>query len=146
MITLKEVDTNNFNDVVNLPRESVLYVGKPEYVLAEAYIYRSDSTAYGIYSEDLPVGMVIIRDRPEDGYPYSFTELFIADGFRKKGVGRKAVEAIMKKFRDDGLRDSVEIQVNQSNIPAIKIYLKCGFKEIGRARWDPDFMVMRAEL
>ncbi len=146
MVVLKEVDMYNFNDIVNLQRESVQYVGAPEYVLAEAYIYRSDSTAFGIYSGDTPVGLVIIRDRPEDGYPYSFTGLFIADDFQRKGLGQEAVEAIMNKFRAEGLRDSVEIQVNQSNIPAKKIYRRCGFKEIQRANWNPDFIVMRAKL
>lgn len=146
MVVLKEVDMHNFDDIVNLQRESVQYVGGPEYVLAEAYIYRSDSTAYGIYSGDMPVGLVILRDRPEEGYPYSFTGLFIADGFQRKGLGQEAVEAIMEKFRAEGLRDSVEIQVNQSNIPAKKIYQRCGFKEIRHANWNPDFIVMRAEL
>lgn len=146
MVTLKEVDIYNFNDIVNLQRESVQYVGSPEYVLAQAYIYRSDSAAFGIYSGDIPVGLVIIRDRPEEGYPYSFTELFIADGFQRKGFGLEAVEAIMQKFRADGLRDSVEIQVNETNVFALKIYRKCGFREIRRADRNPDFIVMRAEL
>ena len=146
MITLKEVDANNFDEIVNLKRESVQYVGRPEYVLAEAYIYRSDSAAYGIYSGEIPVGLVIIRDRPEDGYPYSFTGLFIADEYQKKGLGQEAVEAIMKKFRAEGLRSAVEIQVNQSNLPALKIYRRCGFREIRRASWNPDFLVLRAEI
>ena len=146
MVTLRAVDAQNFDEIVNLKRESVQYVGKPEYVLAEAYIYRDDSTAYGIYSGDTPVGLVIIRDRPEEGYPYSFTGLFIADDYQRRGFGLAAVEAIMNKFRADGLRDSVEIQVNQSNIPAIKIYRQCGFLEIRRAGWNPDFIVMRAEV
>ena len=51
-----------------------------------------------------PVGLVIIRDRPEDGYPYSFTGLFIADDFQQKGLGREAVEAIMNKFRTEGIK------------------------------------------
>ncbi len=146
MVSLKEVDIYNFDGIVNLQRESVQYVGGSEYVLAEAYIYRSDSTAFGIYSGDTPVGLVIIRDRPEEGYPYSFTGLFIADNFQRKGLGQEAVEAIMQKLRAERLRDSVEIQVNESNIPARKIYQRCGFKEIRRANWNPDFIVLRAEL
>ena len=146
MVSLKEVDIYNFDGIVNLQRESVQYVGGPEYVLAEAYIYRSDSTAFGIYSGDTPVGLVIIRDRPEEGYPYSFTGLFIADNFQRNGLGQEAVEAIMQKLRAERLRDSVEIQVNESNIPARKIYQRCGFKEIRRANWNPDFIVLRAEL
>ncbi len=146
MVILKEVDAKNFDEIVNLKRESNMFVGSPEYVLAEAYIYRSDSTAFGIYSDGTPVGLVIIRDRPEEGYPYSFTGLFIADGFQRQGLGQAAVGAIMAKFRAERLRDRVEIQVSQSNAPAVKIYRRCGFKELRRANWDPDFIVMQAEV
>ena len=146
MLTLQEVTARNFDEIVGLERESVEFVGKPEYVLAEAYVYRSDSTAFGIYSGETPVGLVIIRDRPEVGYPYSFTGLFIADGFRGRGLGQEAVEAIMRKFRAERLRDAVEIQVNQANAAALKVYLRCGFREVRRASWNPDFIVLRAEL
>lgn len=146
MVYLKEVGAGNFEEIVGLKRESVLYVGRPEYVLAEAYIYRSDSTAFGIYSDEIPVGLVIIRDRPEPGYPYSFTGLFIADEYQQKGLGQAAVEAIMQKFRAERLRDSVEIQVHQENTPALKIYRRCGFKELRRASWNEEFIVMRAGI
>ncbi len=145
-VVLKEVGADNFEEIVGLKRESVRFVGSPEYVLAEAYIYRSDSTAYGIYSGDEPVGLAVIRDRPEDGYPYSFTGLFIADGHQKKGLGQAAVEAILAKLRADGLRDEVEIQVHEKNEPALKIYRRCGFEEVRRAGWNPEFLVMRAKI
>lgn len=136
MVTLREVDAANFEEVVSMERESILYVGSPEYVLAEAYIYRDDSTAWAIYAGDTPVGLVILRDRPEKGYPYSFTDLIIADNHQRKGYGQAAVEAIMRKFREEGLRDDVEIQVRCQNEPALKIYRRCGFEETGRARWN----------
>ena len=44
------------------------------------------------------------------------------------------------------LRVAVEIQVNQANAAALKIYLRCGFREVRRASWNPDFIVLRAEL
>lgn len=146
MITLREVDAANFEEAVNLKRESILYVGSPEYVLAEAYIYRSDSTACAIYADDTPVGLVIVRDRPEKGYPYSFTDLIIADDHQRKGYGQAAVEAIMRMFREGRLRDEVEIQVHCQNEPALKIYRRCGFEETGRAMWNELFLVMRAKL
>ncbi len=146
MVTLREVDITNFSEVVNLKRESVQYVGSPEYVLAEAYIYRDDCTAYAIYADERAVGLVIVRDRPEEGRPYSFTGIFIADDEQRKGYGQAAVEAIMRKFREERLRADVEIQVHSQNEPALKIYRRCGFKEVGRAKWNGDFWVMRAEV
>lgn len=146
MVTLREVDITNFNEVVNLKRDSIQYVGGPEYILAEAYIYRNDCTAYAIYSDDTVVGLVIVRDRPEEGYPYSFTGIFIADDYQRKGYGQAAVEAIMQKFRTDRLRNVAEIQVHCKNEPALKIYRRCGFSEVKRAEWNADFLVMRAVI
>lgn len=146
MITLREVDRYNFDDCVNLKRESNLFVGSAEYVLANAYIYRSDSTAYAVYNDEIAVGLVIICDRPEQGSAYSFTELFIADDWQRKGFGQAAVEAIMQKFQDEKRSDIAEIQVHCENEPAIKIYRRCGFSEIGRAKWSNDFIVMQAKI
>lgn len=146
MITLREVDQNNFNECISLKRESNLYVGSPEYVLANAYIYRSDSTAYAIYDDETVVGLVIILVQPEQGRAYSFTELFIADDQQRKGFGQAAVEAIMRKFYDEKRSDIVEIQVHCANEPAKKIYERCGFSEIGRAKWNNDFIVMQSKI
>ena len=146
MVTLKEVDLGNFCEIVSLQRDSILYVGGPEYVLAEAYIYRDDSTAYGIYSDDTAVGLVILCDRPAEGKPYAFTGIFIADNYQRQGCGQAAVEAIMQKFRSEHLRDEVVIQVHEENAPALKIYRRCGFEEVKRAEWNRKFLVMRAKL
>lgn len=146
MVALKEVDIRNFSEIVSLQRDSFLQVGGPEYVLAEAYVYRNDCTAYGIYSGDTAVGLVILRDRPAEGAPYSFTDIFIADNFQRRGYGQAAVEAIMQKFRSERLRGEVEIQVHEGNVPALKIYRRCGFEEVKRAEWNSSFLVMRAKL
>ena len=146
MIFLREVDQTNFNDCMGLKRDSFLFVGGPEYVLAEAYIYRDDCTAYSICDENTVVGMVIIRDRPKTGKAYSFTSLFIADDFQRKGLGQAAVEEIMKKLRDERRSDYAEIQVHCANEPARKIYERCGFVEIKRAEWNNDFAVMRTKI
>ena len=146
LITLREVDQYNFNDCIDLKRESSRYVGSAEYVLANAYIYRNDSTAYAIYDDQTVVGLVIICDRPEQGRAYSFTELFIADNHQRKGLGQAAVEAIMRKFRNEKRADIAEIQVHCTNEPAIKIYKRCGFSEIERAKWNNNFIVMQAVI
>lgn len=147
MVELREVDQHNFYDCVALERKSTLYVGDAAFVLAQAYIFRQYSTAYAICDSDTIVGLVILLDRPEedDGH-YSFTELFIADDFLGKGYGKQAVAAIIRKFRAEGLRDEIEIQVNSSNQIAKKIYEEYGFVKVGTARWDEGFDVMRLGL
>lgn len=147
MIELREVVQENLNDCLALERKSNLYVGDAAVVLANAYVFRQYATAYAICEGDTMVGLVIVLDRPqEDDKYYSFTELFIADDFLGKGYGKGAVDAILCKFRADGLRDKVEIQVHCSNQIAKGIYEKCGFRKTGTAKWDEAFDVMQLEL
>lgn len=147
MVELREVDMTNFYDCLALKRKSSLYVGDAAYVLAEAYLFRQNSTAYLIYDGGTPAGMAILLDKPQnDDRHYSFTDLFIGDDFLGKGYGKAAVDAIIRKFRSENLRDKVEIQVHSSNEIAIKIYESVGFTKTGAAEWDNAFNVMEMEL
>lgn len=147
MIELREVVQDNLNDCLSLERKSNLYVGDAATVLATAYVFRQYSTAYAIYDDDTVIGLVILLDRPqEDDKYYSFTELFIADDFLGKGYGKMAMDAIIRKFKTDKLRDKVEIQVHNSNQIAKHIYEDCGFIKTGTAKWNEEFDVMLLEL
>ena len=147
MVNLCEVDCYNFNDCCGLERKSSLFVGNAEYCLAEAYIYRENSTAYAICREESVIGLVIILDRPtERDEHYSFTDLFIADDFLGKGYGKEAVHAIIEKFKSEKKRSIVEIQVHKTNMIAKSIYLRVGFEKIKDADWDSNFEVMQLKL
>lgn len=145
-ITLQEVTPANFDECISLERESCQFVGGAECVLAHAYIYRDDSLAYAICLNETIVGLVIIRVSPPEGQPYSFTELFIADGFQRKGYGKQAVEAVLEKFRSERKSKLVQIQVHSCNEFARRIYSQCGFVEVKRAEWNNDFLVMELAL
>ena len=90
--------------------------------------------------------MVIIRVSPTEEYPYSFTELFIADDFQGQGFGRPAVEAILDKFRSEKKSNLVRISVHHCNEIAMKIYNQCGFVKVKKADWDNDFLIMELVL
>lgn len=139
MIALREIDQSNFNECMNLERKSQRYVGDAPYVLAEVYIYRQHSTAYGIYNDDTMVGLVALRDRPTT-QNYSFTDLFIADNYQNKGYAKGAVKKIIEKFKAEGKADTIDLFVHETNDIALKIYKDYGFKEIERAAWDSSFI------
>jgi len=61
------------------------------------------------------------------------TTLAVHNKFRKKGIGTKLVEQLMKDAKARGL-NKLYLEVRQSNIPAQKIYKKLGFKVIDRRR------------
>ena len=61
------------------------------------------------------------------------TTLAVHHKFRKKGIGSKLIEQLIKDARARGLK-KLYLEVRQSNIPAQKIYKKLGFKVIDRRR------------
>lgn len=61
------------------------------------------------------------------------TTLAVDKKKRKKGIGTKLIEQLLKDAKDAGL-GKLFLEVRQSNIPAQKIYKKLGFKVIDRRR------------
>lgn len=139
MIYLRDIDQSNLYDCVSLERKIQKYVADATFVLAEAYTFRHNSTAYGIYNDDTIVGLVIVRDNPA-GRNYGFTDLFIADNHQGRGYAKKAVEVIIDKFRQERKAEQIDIEVHQDNSIALHIYKMFGFSEKGRADWDNRYI------
>lgn len=53
-------------------------------------------------------------------------DVYVADDARGTGLGRALVEAAMERARARGCR-RIELDVNESNEHAIRLYVKCGF-------------------
>lgn len=56
-------------------------------------------------------------------------EVFVLPEFRKSGIGFEIVNSALEMLKNDGI-NKVFLEVRESNIPAINLYLKCGFKKI----------------
>jgi len=52
--------------------------------------------------------------------------LFVKDEFRNQGIGKKLVEYLYK------LSEIITLEVSVENYPALHLYEKLGFKEVGR--------------
>lgn len=145
-VSLREVDGTNFDECRGLKRAGKRFVGQPDAVLAEGYLYRDTSRVFAINYGERVIGMVIARVDPAEGKPYSFTDFFIADPWLNRGFGSAAVDVLLELFRSLGKSDRVEIQVHETNSAAIHVYQKAGFAETGRAAWNKTFIVMKREL
>ena len=55
--------------------------------------------------------------------------MFVLPEFRKSGIGFEIVNSALEILKNDGI-NKVFLEVRESNIPAINLYLKCGFKKI----------------
>lgn len=60
----------------------------------------------------------------------SVTNVAVSPAFRKKGYGEQLVAVAKEKAKDAGA-ESIFLEVRVSNIPAISLYKKMGFEELG---------------
>jgi GNAT superfamily N-acetyltransferase len=73
-------------------------------------------------------------------------DLFVEETARGEGYGRKLVEAAIERARARGC-DRIQLDVNQANQAALKLYESCGFKaNHNPGKWGgdtPDFFYTR---
>ena len=73
------------------------------------------------------------------------TKVAVAERFRKKGIGRQLLQAIIDDCRKKDIYQ-ITLEVRVSNISAIALYSSCGFKNIARRQnyyGDEDAFVMQ---
>ena len=58
------------------------------------------------------------------------TNIAVKKDFRNQGIGSKIFENLLKLV-DIKYVNSITLEVSENNIPAIKIYEKCGFEKVG---------------
>lgn len=60
----------------------------------------------------------------------SVTNVAVSSAFRKKGYGEALVAAAKEEAKQAGA-ENIFLEVRQSNVPAISLYKKFGFEELG---------------
>ena len=61
------------------------------------------------------------------------TNVAVFPEFRRNGVGKALVECLVKQMKTEHA-DFVTLEVRKSNINAISLYEKCGFKKVGERK------------
>ncbi|MBQ2446602.1 MAG: ribosomal protein S18-alanine N-acetyltransferase [Oscillospiraceae bacterium] len=74
----------------------------------------------------------------------------VSPDYRRQGIGEALMVALMDALLERGM-ESLTLEVRASNAPAIGLYTRLGFTEVGRRRnyyTDPqeDALIMRKEL
>jgi ribosomal protein S18 acetylase RimI-like enzyme len=76
----------------------------------------------------------------------------VKSGFRRLGIGARLIEKLIGEGKKQGLK-IITLQVNETNLPAIILYRKLGFKETGRIQkavyWNGkyvDDIIMVADI
>ena len=133
-ITLRKIDESNFLDAfaLKLGEGQEAFVSHPIRSLAQAYVYYSQCTPFGIYHAENMVGYVmVIYDY--DLEEYNIWHMMIDEKYQRKGYGRAAMEQCLTYIAQKpfGVSNRVVLTCNRENPNAIGLYKKLGFSETG---------------
>ena len=133
-ITLRKIDESNFLDAfaLKLGEGQEAFVSHPIRSLAQAYVYYSQCTPFGIYhGEDMVGYVMVIYDY--DLEEYNIWHMMIDEKYQRKGYGRAAMELCLTYIAQKpfGVSNRVVLTCNRENPNAIGLYKKLGFSETG---------------
>lgn len=132
MITLKEIDRNNFFDVIKLKvaEEQSDFVASNMFSLAQAKAF-PECVCLAIYHDDVLVGFTMYCIDEEDK-EYWIYRLMIDSKHQSKGYGKAAMEKLIEKIKEDIQHRVIYISFEPVNVWAKQLYEKLGFAEDGR--------------
>ena len=133
-ITLKKIDESNFIDCFHLQlgEGQERFVSHPIRSLAQAYVYYSQCTPFGIYHEEQMVGYVmVIYDYDEE--VYNLWHLMIDAAQQNRGYGKAAVQCCLDYIRTKpfGGSNEIELTCHEENQAALHLYRSFGFRPTG---------------
>ena len=138
MITLKEVNKQNWLDIIRLSsaedqqnRVFEKTIASNCLSLAQASI-EENWTVKAIYQNDTPVGFTMYG-YSEELSGYEICRIMIDYKFQGNGYGREALLLVIKEMVNQFKCDEIFITFVPENEKAKQLYLSVGFKDTGRA-------------
>ncbi len=134
MIRLLDVTEENWLEVARLSvnKEQKNFVAPAIGILARGYVYRNCNSRIIVFADDDNiVGAALVRDLDEEPACYDLQEFMIDRRFQNKGYGTKALSLILELLAAERKYECVEVCVNKEDAPALHVYEKAGFVDIG---------------
>lgn len=153
MVTLKQLNSSNFETCINLKVQQVQrrFIASNAYSLAQAYAETNDSytTAlpFAVYHEDKVVGFVMVHYQPvnpndeDDTETVYYISRVMIDGFYQgKGFGKAAFLALLDylKTMPLGKAEAIVLSCNEANTVAFQLFISHGFTRMGIKDDDGD--------
>ncbi len=80
----------------------------------------------GAYDGDRLVGLALIEPRRWNR-TFFILEFHVAEAYRRRGIGRQLMQAVLDRARQDGFR-TLALETQSTNLPAITFYRAVGFE------------------
>lgn len=133
MIVLREITLDNFEDVIQLTvsDEQSFFVSRVDYSLAQAWVCKDTAFPFAIYSDDIPVGFIMLgyyKSREQ----YTLWKFLIDKNHQNKGYGKKALQLAMDYLIETFNVKEIYTGVSIGNSIAKHLYISFGFKATGK--------------
>lgn len=132
MITLKEIDRDNFHSVIKLTvaENQKKFVASNTYSIAQAKA-QPECIPLAVYSDDTLVGFIMYCMDADDK-EYWIYRLMIDQKHQKNGYGRQAMLCVLSIIKADISHNKVFISFEPENNGAKYLYESLGFRPDGR--------------
>ena len=138
VVTLREVTTENFRDVLNLrvSPDQREYVASNDRSVAEAHFHQ-EAWFRAIYADETPVGFLMLHDENlreqvrQDDY-YFLWRLMVDERFQGLGFGRRAVLLLVQHIRRRPNATALLTSFHPGHSGPRGFYHKLGFAETGK--------------
>jgi len=141
MIKLQPITSKNDGEICKLKADKNL-VRHNEGSLADAFVYWTEygnaPIVYGIYSDETPVGFVMVAyfeddDYDDTGVPYYFLwRLMIDENHQNKGYGCQAMKLIIEEVKAFPKGEANAFYTSTAGSAALKLYESLGFEKTGQ--------------
>ena len=144
-VTLREITRETVRAICNLKvsKEQEAFVAPNSVSIAEAY-FSNDAWFRAIYADETPIGFVMLSDAPEKEL-YFLWRFMIDERYQHKGYGRRALELIIQRIKDQTKADEFLTSCREGNASPKGFYEKMGFKETGE-KLDNGELIMKLKL
>ena len=124
MIKIEEMTFEDFDKIKNNLQTDFDEFWTPNVLKSEL---ESELSKYVVAKEDEEIvgfaGIIILPDDVE------ITNIVTKKSERKKGIGKLLLDKLIQMAFE--LKKDISLEVNEINIPAINLYKKTGFEEVG---------------
>lgn len=142
-VELREITDETVRTICGLevPVQQREFVAANALSIAEAHFVPTHWMR-AIYADGEPAGFVLTHEVPEEGTHYLW-RFMVAEGFQRRGVGRRAMELLLDRWRALGAA-AATLSVVPDNRGAIALYESLGFRLTGEE--EHGEVVMRLDL
>ncbi len=140
MLEIKNATKNDLSSITEIYNDAVLnttatFDTEPKTSSEQEIWFDKHADKYSVIvavQDDIVVGWASLSPWSER-CAYSNTAdiaVYIKEGFRGKGIGKKLVEELLKKGPENGLHTAIA-KISSENNVSINLFKKSGFKHIG---------------